>query len=108
PRSPMGVTDLNSGSMRRRRELVDRSDVPLVGLYDGGVLAVLVNPAVDCPAHPGVLLVNGGRPVGPARDAAQVVLLGERLADGVMLQQALVLQDGEITGGVSSLIHTVL
>ena len=94
--------------LRRLRELVDRGDVPLVGIDDRRVLAVLVDPAVDRPALAALVLVDRRRPVGPAGDAAKEIVLREGLADGVVLQQLGILQDGEIARRIGRLVHAIL
>src|SRR5262249_15510498 len=77
----------------RFRELVEARDVPFLGFDNGRVFAVGVDPAVNRPLLAGGVFLEDGGPMRPAGDPAQQILLGERRADGVVLEQTVAFED---------------
>src|SRR5258706_751225 len=98
----------NAGSVGRFRQVVERVHVPVLGFDDSGVLAVGVDPAIDRPSLAVALLDENGGPMGPTGDPAQVVVLGERDADRMMFQKAIVLQHRHVARGIGRLVDAVL
>ncbi len=97
-----------ASSRRRLWQFLEVFAIPLVRLHDSWVFAILVNPAIDRPFHAGGILVHGRRPVHPVGNTEQNVAARERTADLVIFQEAVFLQNEQITGGIRGFIDAIL